>query len=261
MRRTSRRTISQWMGLMCVFFLLLSCTTIPETGRQALILIPESEEIALGNQAYEQTLGEAKLSQDQEKVAMVRRVGNKIAKAANHPEYNWEFNLIQNDEVVNAFALPGGKVAVYTGILKYTQTDAGLAAVMGHEVAHALARHGGERMTNIMLTQMGQTALSAALASQSPAAVEAANVAYGAATNVGVLLPFSRYQELEADHLGMRLMAQAGYDPEGAILFWERMSQKAGNSPPEWLSTHPTDEKRIAELKKYLPEARQYYKK
>jgi len=254
-----KNSISRGMSLVCIAILLFSCTTIPETGRQALILVPESQMLELGVQSYQEVLRENKLSQDQEKVDMVRRVGNRIAAAANRPDYNWEFNLIQDDEVANAFALPGGKVAVYTGILKYTQTEAGLATVMGHEVAHALARHGAERMTNIMLAEVGQSALSVALSTQSPAVAQAANTAFGVATNVGAILPFSRFQELEADRVGLKLMAEAGYDPEEAISFWQRMSQQQGSKPPEWLSTHPTDENRIAELQKELPEARKYY--
>ncbi len=260
MRRMANSGIFRGLGLIGSILLVISCTTIPATGRQALILVPESEMVALGNQSYDQVLKENKLSQDQEKVALVKRVGNKIAAAANRPDYQWEFNLIQDDETANAFALPGGKVAVYSGILKYTQTEAGLATVMGHEVAHALARHGAERMTNIMLAEMGQTALTTALSTQSPAAVQAAGAAFGVVTNVGAILPFSRFQELEADKVGLRLMAEAGYDPDEAIHFWERMSQQQGQKPLEWLSTHPTDENRIDELKKELPEARKYYR-
>jgi predicted Zn-dependent protease len=186
---------------------------------------------------------------------MVRRVGQRIAEAAQRPDYQWEFRVIEKD-VANAFALPGGKVAVYTGILKYTQTDAGLAVVMGHEVAHALARHGGERMSQSMLEQAGLAAVQIGLQTSDPVIMQGVALAYG----LGVQLPFSRGQESEADHIGLVLMAKAGYDPREAVPFWERMSGgEQGQEPPQFLSTHPSGTTRIKQLQEWMPEALQYY--
>ncbi len=239
----------------------LGCATAPVTGRSQLILIPESTEIALGLKSYQEILNKEKLSQDQQVVTMVREVGNRIALAANKPKYEWEFNVIQDDKMVNAFALPGGKVAIYTGILPYTEDKDGLATVMGHEIAHALVRHGGERMTTILLAQLGQVAMNIALMDKDPKTINALNIGYGVVTTVGVVLPFSRNQESEADRVGLILMAKAGYDPLKSLGFWERMAAKEGKkSPPEFLSTHPTDKKRIEQIKQWIPEARKYYK-
>ena len=249
--------------LLPLLFLIpyLGCATAPLTGRSQLILIPESTEIALGLKSYREILSKSKLCQDQQVVAVVREVGNKIALAANKPEYKWEFNVIQDDKMVNAFALPGGKVVVYTGILSYTKDRDGLAAVMGHEIAHALVRHGGERMTTILLAQLGQVAMNTALRDKDPKTISALNIGYGVVTTVGMVLPFSRKQESEADRIGLILMAKAGYDPLKALDFWKRMAKKKGKkSPPEFLSTHPADEKRIEQIKQWLPEAMEYYR-
>lgn len=242
--------------------LLISCETTSVTKRSQLILIPEAQEIALGLTAYRQVLSESKVSTDPEKTAMLRRVGERIAAVANQPDYKWEFNLIEDDKQVNAFALPGGKVAVYTGILPLTQTEAGLATVLSHEVSHATARHGGERMTTGLLAQLGMVALDVGLAmkGQDPNTIKALNAAYGAGAQVGVLLPFSRKQESEADKIGLIYMAKAGYDPKEALHFWERMSKVKKESPPEFLATHPSDETRIKQIKKWLPEAEKEYR-
>ncbi len=241
---------------------LVACETTPVTKRSQLILIPESQEIALGLTAYQQVLSESKLSTDPEKTALVRRVGERIAAVANQPDYKWEFNLIEDDKQVNAFALPGGKVAVYTGILPLTQTEAGLAAVLSHEVSHATARHGGERMTTGLLAQLGMVALDVGLAmkGQDPNTIKALNAAYGAGAQVGVLLPFSRKQESEADKIGLIYMAKAGYDPKEALHFWERMSKVDKKAPPEFLATHPSDETRVKQIKKWLPDAEKEYR-
>ena len=174
--------------------------------------------------------------------------------------YHWEFNLIEDDKTINAFCMPGGKIAVYTGILPVTQDENGLAVVLGHEVAHALANHGGERMSQMMLAQLGATSLSVALSSQPALAKDLIMQAYGVGANVGVLLPYSRRHELEADHIGLILMARGGYDPRTAIPFWQRMNNVGGERPPEFLSTHPTPEKRIEDIQKEIPEAMKYYK-
>ena len=249
------------VNFLLLLILCVGCATAPVTGRSQFILIPESTEIALGLQSYREILGKSKLSQDQQVVAMVKKVGNRIALAANKPEYEWEFNLIQDDKMINAFALPGGKVAVYTGILPHTKDKDGLATVMGHEIAHALVRHGGERMTTILLAQLGQVAMNVALKDRDPKTVAALNIGYGIVTTVGVVLPFSRNQESEADRVGLILMAKAGYDPSKAPEFWKRMAAKKGKkSPPEFLSTHPADKRRIEQIKQWLPEAMEYYR-
>jgi len=256
------RIIERTLSILSLFLLLLllACQTAPVTGRSQLILIPESMEMELGLASYQDVVKKARLSRDRDAVEMVNRVGKRIADVSGREDYKWEFNLIEDDKVVNAFALPGGKVAVYTGILKYTENEAGLAAVMGHEVAHALLRHGGERISAGILAQLGMIGLSAAVKRNDPATISAINQAYGLGVNVGVLLPFSRSQELEADRVGLVLMAKAGYPPREALAFWRRMMMAKDKAPPEFLSTHPATERRIKELERWIPEAERYYK-
>jgi predicted Zn-dependent protease len=249
------RSVMQSGGLLLCAIVLFACQTVPVTGRQQLVLLSAEEETRMGLSAYEQILKEEKLSQEPQVNAMVKRVGQRIAEVANRPDFQWEFRVIEKD-VANAFALPGGKVAVYTGILKYTQTEAGLAVVMGHEVAHALARHGGERMSRSVLAQAGLTLGQVALGGSHPGVMQAVNLAYG----VGIELPFGRGQESEADHIGLILMAKAGYDPNESVPFWQRMSSgQTGNAPPEFLSTHPSGATRIEQLQQWMPEALQHY--
>jgi predicted Zn-dependent protease len=260
------------IALFVIFSFLTACATVPITHRHSLQLLPDSELATLSLQEYDKVLKNSKLSTDRQQVEMVRRVGTKIAGAAELflieaglkseiKNLNWEFNLIQDDKTVNAWVMPGGKAAVYTGILKYTRDETGLAVVLGHEVGHAIAGHGNERMSQGLLAQMGGVALSIALAQNSPATQELFMQAYGAGASVGVLLPYSRLQESEADRIGLTLMARAGYDPREAVPFWKRMNKQEGKSrPPEFLSTHPAPESRIADIKKYLPEALRYYK-
>jgi predicted Zn-dependent protease len=237
-------------------YVLLACQTAPITGRQQLILMSTAEENRMGISAYDQILREERVSRDPQLNALVRRVGQRIAAVAERPDFAWEFRVIDK-EVANAFALPGGKVAVYTGILKYTQTEAGLAVVMGHEVAHALARHGGERMSRTVLAQLGLTAGQVLLGINDPAVLQGIGLAYG----IFGELPFSRSQESEADRIGLILMARAGYDPREAVPFWERMAAGKGDGgPPEFLSTHPSGETRIAQLREWMPEALQHYR-
>ena len=243
------------VALVCISG-LSACQTVPVTGRQQLIFLSASEETQMGLSAYREILKKEKLSQDPAVNAMVKRVGERIAAVSDRPDFQWEFRVIEKDQA-NAFALPGGKVAVYTGILKYTQTEAGLAVVMGHEVAHALARHGGERMSRSMLAQFGLTAGAIALGGSNPGVMQAIGMAYG----VGVELPFGRGQESEADHIGLILMAKAGYDPREAVPFWQRMSSgKGGGAPPEFLSTHPSGDTRVRQLQQWMPEALQVYR-
>jgi predicted Zn-dependent protease len=245
-----------WSALMIGVLALFACETVPLTGRSQLMLVSEPEEVQLGLTAYREILSKEKISQNQQVNALVQRVGRRIAAAAKRPDYQWEFRVVEKDEA-NAFALPGGKVAVYTGILKYTQTDAGLAVVMGHEVAHALARHGAERMSRSSAAN-AVIGLGAAVAGiQDPALMQVISAAYG----VSVELPFGRGQESEADHIGLILMAQAGYDPREAVPFWQRMSAGAGGSgPPEFLSTHPSGETRVRQLQEWMPEALAAYR-
>ncbi|MGE3537748.1 MAG: M48 family metallopeptidase [Candidatus Tectimicrobiota bacterium] len=209
----------------------------------------------MGLSAYRQVLGEERLSRDARYNALVTQVGQRIAAVANRPDYAWEFRVIEKDSA-NAFALPGGKVAVYTGLFKYTHNEAGLATVLAHEVAHALARHGAERVSQNMLGQLTLGALQAGVQSGDGIIMQGVRLAYG----LGVALPFNRSQELEADHIGLILMAQAGYDPHEAIALWERMAaDQRGAGPPEFLSTHPAESSRIQQLERWLPEALQHY--
>ncbi|PON18865.1 peptidase M48 family protein [Candidatus Entotheonella serta] len=250
------RSRLRWSALMLGALIIFACETVPITGRSQLMLLSGPEEVQLGLTAYREILSQEKLSRNRRVNALVQRVGERIAAVSNRPDYQWEFRVIDKDQA-NAFALPGGKVAVYTGILKYTKTEAGLAVVMGHEVAHALARHGAERMSQSMLANTGLSAISAIAGAENQALVQAIGVAYG----VGVQLPFGRGQESEADRIGLILMAQAGYDPREAIPFWQRMSAaKGGGGPPEFLSTHPSGETRIRQLQQWMPEALAEYR-
>jgi predicted Zn-dependent protease len=241
--------------------ILAACATVPVTGRYQLLLLSEGQEVQMGLDAYEQVLKKSRLSTDPVATEQVRRVGQRIAEATGRTDYQWEFNLIE-DKQVNAFCLPGGKVAVYTGILPITRDDATLAAVLGHEVGHAIARHGGERVSQGLLVQMGLAATQLALAGNDPATVQQVTALLGAGATVGLVLPWSRTQESEADHLGLILMAKAGYDPHAALDLWNRMAEAAKGSarPPEFLSTHPSEATRIAQIREWIPEALQSYR-
>jgi len=239
-----------------------ACETVPYTGRSQLQLMSPEQESQLGVQAYQQTLAKARLSPDPAASEMVTRVASRIAAVTAHPEYRWEYRLIQDDKQVNAFALPGGKVAVYTGILPITRDENGLAAVLGHEIGHVIARHGGERVSQQMLVNVGLETTMAALSRGNPATVQAVASLLGAGATVGVLLPWSRAQESEADHLGLILMAKAGYDPHAARDLWVRMAaaSKGSGKPPEFLSTHPSEPTRIHQIELWMPEAMQHYR-
>lgn len=239
---------------------LAACAKAPFTGRNQFIMVSKSQEAKLGQEAAKEVLEKEKLSTDKALTARVLRVGSRISAATEDPQ-QWDFYVVDNDKTVNAFALPGGKVFVYTGLLKLATTDAELAAVVGHEAAHVTARHGAERVSQATALGLGQQ-LATTLYGGSSATVQAFKVAYGIGANVGVLLPFSRIQEYEADRLGMIYMAKAGYDPQGALVFWEKMTsmseEEGGKKPPEFLSTHPADGKRLDSMRDLLPEARRY---
>ncbi|MDX1380872.1 MAG: M48 family metallopeptidase [Xanthomonadales bacterium] len=235
---------------------------VPVTGRQQLVDMSVEQEMALGLQSYRQIMSESRVVDPAEPVvAEVREVGRHIARAADDvdPGFEWEFNVIA-DEQANAFALPGGKVAVYTGILPIVQNEDGLAVVMGHEVAHALARHGAERMTTERLMQFGTIAAGMSMSDMEPGQQRMVMAALGLGAHYGLRLPFSRDHESEADYIGLLLVAEACYDPREAPLLWQRMGQsRQGGAPPEWQSTHPSSETRIQQFEQWMPEALQVY--
>jgi predicted Zn-dependent protease len=258
-------------ALMLALLIIQSCATVPVTGRRQLSLVSNSEIIAESAAQYKQVLNESKLGTDAQQVEMVKRVGNKIKVAvesymqtkglASQLEgFNWEFNVIQDDKTVNAWCMPGGKVAFYTAILPICKDEDGVAVVMGHEVAHAIANHGRERMSQSMLQNGLLTSLGAAMGQNPSQTSQLLLQAVGAGTNIG-LLKFSRDDESEADHIGLIFLAMAGYDPTTAPKFWERMSALSGGQQPlEFLSTHPSHETRIRDLQGWIPEALSYKK-
>lgn len=254
----NRRACRRVLGSLVSLAVFLACASAPYTGRKQLLIISEEEEAQMGKIAYEEGLAKARLSNNADEIALVRRVADRIAAAADQPDYEWEVRLIEDDKTANAYALPGGKVAVYSGILPITRTEDGLAVVLGHEVAHAVLRHGGERVSQGVLVQLGAAAMAAGMQDRDPKMVNGWLNAYGVATGVGIMLPFGRDQESEADHVGLILMTKAGYEPKEAIAFWERMETAGGNGPPEFLSTHPSHETRIANIRKWLPEMEGY---
>jgi len=260
-----------FLGFLAGMALLEACSQVPLTGRQQLNIIPDATMLSMSFDQYGQFLKENKLSADAAQTAVVRRVGKRIQAAVEDyfsghnlsrelVGYHWEFNLVENPEV-NAWCMPGGKVVVYTGILPLAGDENGLAVIMGHEIAHAVAKHGNERLSQQLLAQMGGLALTEAL-KQKPGQTRALWLgAFGVGAQLGVLLPYSRLQENEADRLGLIFMAMAGYDLNGAVAFWERMAQTGGGKPPEFLSTHPSSEARIRSIKAEIPEAMTYFRK
>ncbi len=254
---------------LLLIILIAACATAPLTERRQLILLPNSQLVQLSLQSYQEVLKNAKIVTDPKLRAPIVRVGKRLAAATEQylrsqglptDHYDWEFTLIKDDDTINAWAMPGGKIAFYTGILPITQSDKGIAVVMGHEIAHAIANHGNERLSQGLLIELGGAALSYALEEQPQKTKDMFLQAYGVGSQVGVLLPYNRMQESEADRIGLTLMAMAGYDPREAIPFWQRMNQASGgNQPPELLSTHPAPYSRIENIKKYLPEAMPIY--
>lgn len=258
------------LTLLLILCFTFSCATVPITGRKQLILVSNQEILALSNQNYKDVLKDSKLSNNTAEVQRLRRIGDNIVKAVEKyltsinqldllEGYNWEFNLIESKEM-NAWAMPGGKVAFYTGILPVCATDDGIAVVMSHEIAHALAQHGNERMSQQMMAQYGGVALDVAMQNQPAHTRNMAMAAFGVGTQVGILLPYSRTQESEADELGLYFMTLAGYNPDEAPKFWERMTKQGGSQPPEMLSTHPSHETRIKELKENIPKVKAFAK-
>lgn len=260
------------IALSFIVALVIGCTTVPITGRKQLTGVVGSEQvIAMSADAYKQVIDSVQLSNNQEQVAMIKRVGTRIQKAVEQymnnngydgllDGFDWEFNLIESEQV-NAWAMPGGKVAFYTGILPVCKDDLGVAVVMGHEVAHAVAKHGQERMNQNYAKQVGLSIGAVALGQDPTMAQQMVFQAVGLGTDL-TLLKFSRTHESEADELGLTFMAIAGYNPSEAPKFWERMSAGSeGQAPPEFLSTHPSHETRIDRLNAALPKAMEYYNK
>lgn len=264
-----RKLMSVFMGAA----LIISCSKNPITGRNQARLLPESELQSMANTQYQQFLSTNRVvsASNNRDAEMVKRVGQRVTRAVTEyfnskglsqdlQGYNWEYNLV-DDKAANAWCMPGGKIVVYTGLLPITQNEAALAAVMGHEVAHAVLYHGNERMSQGLIQQLGGVALSVAISDKPAATQNLFMAAYGVGSQVGVLLPFSRKHELEADRYGLIWTAMAGYNPREAIALWQRMeAASSGNRPPEFLSTHPAESSRIQQLEKYMPEALKYYK-
>jgi len=257
----SRLVFGSVLATVAILF-ATGCSTVPETGRHQINLISAGEETQLGLTSFEQMKKETPISKDPAANALVQKVGKRIAAVAPLPNAQWEFVVFESKEA-NAFCLPGGKVGVYSGILSITKDEAGLAAVIGHEVGHAVAHHGAERMSQQMIQQTGGTALATGLASTDPRLQAAATTVYGLGSQIGLMLPYSRKHESEADHLGLIYMARAGYDPEAAVQFWKRFAdynRQAGSGSPAFLRTHPTDEARIKQIELWLPKAKAEYK-
>ncbi len=258
--------------LLVSIILLSACSTVPFTGRKQLRLLPASQMNAMALENYGSFLKVNKLSENKTQTALVKKVGYKLKNAVEKylrdqeqqkiiEGFNWEFNLVQNP-AINAWAMPGGKIVFYTGIMDVCKNEAGIAVVMSHEIAHIIAKHGNERMSQGLLTQLGGIGLNIALKEEPQKTRNLFLGAYGVGSQLGVMLPFSRKHEYEADKIGLIFMAMAGYNPEEAIVFWTRMSKlSGGKSQPEFLSTHPSHESRIQAMKESLVEAKTYQTK
>ncbi len=248
--------------IVILSLILYVCRTVPYTQRKQLILFPIEIERSLGEEAFIEIKKSEKFSDDKNLNEMVERIGRNIVKSAGvRGKEKWEFKVIDNEKIINAFALPGGKVCVYTGLLKMIDNDDELAVVIGHEIGHIVARHGGERMSQLLLAQLGGMALEIALQKERNKTIEIAKIAYGVTATLGVLLPFSRKHEEEADYLGLIFMAKSGYNLESALNFWQKMERKASDKIPEFLSTHPSHGTRIKNIKKWIPEIKRKYGK
>ncbi len=260
------------ISIVVVVLIIHSCATVPVTGRRQLDLVSSSEINTMSATQYQEVIKKGPLSNNIQQTEMIRSVGKRIQGAVERymalkgwssqlEGFNWEFNLIQDDKTVNAWCMPGGKVAFYTAIIPVCKDENGIAVVMGHEVAHAIANHGRERMSQGLIEQFGLGTLSAAMGQNPSATSQVFMQAIGMGSNLG-MLKFSRTHESEADHIGLIFMAMAGYDPNLAPAFWKRMMEmNKGEKPPEFMSTHPSDETRIKDLQNWMPEAMGYYKK
>lgn len=266
-----KRIIKTLFAVVIFSLIFQACSIVPFTGRKQLSIVPESEMIAMGLVSYQEFMKENPVSPDKSSRNVVTEVGTRLSSAVSSyfssnsmgdrlNGYSWEYSLVESS-VPNAFCLPGGKVVIYSGILPYTNDKNGLAVVISHEIAHAVARHGGERMSQQLLIQFGGVALNEALRNKPEETKSIYNAVYGVGSQVGIQLPYSREHEYEADRLGLIFMALAGYNPNSAVGFWERMSSMGGSKPPEFLSTHPSDANRIRKIKAAIPEAMKYYKK
>lgn len=251
---------------LCCFgaTLLAGCYTVPETGRKALNLMPDAQISRLALTSFNQLKEDEKVSDDYEMNVRVNRVGKRIAESVGDdlPEADWEFIVFENDEMMNAFAMPGGKVGIYSGIFKIASTDSMLAVVMGHEIAHVVARHSNQRMSRQILVQLMAIGLDSSMENSSPGSRRAVMAAFGLGATLGYEMPYSRLSESEADHLGLVYLARAGYDPVASLEFWRLMEEENdGEKPPEFLSTHPSGEKRREQLLELMPKALEEYKK
>jgi predicted Zn-dependent protease len=263
--------MNKTISLLVLAILLSSCSSVLLTGRKQLLLVSDAEVLTSSFQSYKQFIDSVPASKDKVNTALVKKVGKNMSTVVENylkstgleaeiANFAWEFNLVK-DTSVNAFCMPGGKVVVFEGILPITKNETGLAVVMGHEIAHAIAKHSNERMSQQMLLQYGATFTDVLLVDKPAATRNTINTIYGIGAQYGVMLPYSRKHEYEADRLGLIFLAMAGYNPNESISFWERMAAKGSNTPLEFMSTHPSDANRIAKLKELLPEAMQYYKK
>ena len=243
--------------------LFINCYQAPVTGRSQLILLPPQQVDQMGVTAFQEVVKKEGVSNNRRYNEAVRRVASRITRVSDTPNYNWEYRVIDDDDTINAFALPGGKIGVYTGILPIAKNDAGLATVLAHEVGHVAAHHGAERLSAGILAELGAAGLGVALSNKDPGVVNAVMQAFGLGVTVGGILPFSRNQESEADRIGLIYMARAGYDPRESIGFWQRMADATKNKPrpPQFLSTHPGSGTRITNLQKWMPEAMYYYER
>lgn len=260
------------IGSICCILFASGCASVPITGRSQVRLVSTSDLVQTSFQSYEEIVQQSPVSRDRSDNAMLNRVGSRLSKATEGllveleredelKYYQWQYTLIEDDSTINAFCMPGGKIVVYTGILPIAQDETGLAVVVGHEIAHAVANHGNERVSQMMLAEFGAQTLAAALSKQPARTQQLFNTAYGLGAQYGVLLPYSRVHEREADRLGLIIMAKAGYDPRAAIPFWERMASSGGADIPEFLSTHPATDNRIEAIRSNIPEAMKYYNK
>ena len=263
--------MNKTISILVLAILLSSCSSVLLTGRKQLLLVSDAEVLTSSFQSYKQFIDSVPASKDKVNTALVKKVGKNMSTVVENylkstgleaeiANFAWEFNLVK-DTSVNAFCMPGGKVVVFEGILPITKNETGLAVVMGHEIAHAIAKHSNERMSQQMLLQYGATFTDVLLVDKPAATRNTINTIYGIGAQYGVMLPYSRKHEYEADRLGLIFLAMAGYNPNESISFWERMAAKGSNTPLEFMSTHPSDANRIAKLKELLPEAMQYYKK